>query len=155
MVKKIEKEKTAQKIASQPLKKQFQNENDEKIEYERCVFLNTRRPHIKSEIGYKNGDKHNSRVNTKGQDFIKFAKVNVQQEKKQSTKTTNNVSYSDANVSHVSHMSYHDFDAFYVLMRNKFDKIIALHVRPHHKRSNNYVWVSKCLITNLRGPNHT
>jgi hypothetical protein len=78
MVKKIEKEKTAQKIASQPLKKQFYNENDEKIEYERCVFLNTRRPHIKNEIGYKNGDKQNSRVNTKGQEFIKFAKVNVQ-----------------------------------------------------------------------------
>jgi hypothetical protein len=87
--------------------------------------LNARRSHIKSGIGYKNGDKHNSRVNTKGQEFMK----------KQSIKTTNNTSYSYTNASHVSHMSYHDFDASYVLMRNKFRKIIALHVGPHHKRS--------------------
>jgi hypothetical protein len=49
------------------LKKQVQNEKDEKVEYARSVFLNSRRPHIKSGIGYKNGDKHNFRVNTKGQ----------------------------------------------------------------------------------------
>jgi hypothetical protein len=66
MVKKLEKGKTAQKITSQPPKKQVQKERDEKVEYARSVFLNARRPHIKSEIGYKNGDKHNSRVNTKG-----------------------------------------------------------------------------------------
>jgi hypothetical protein len=153
MVKKLEKEKITAKIASQPPKKQVQNENDEKIEYARSIFFNARRSHIKSEIGYKNGDKHNSRVNTKGQEFIKFTKANVQQEKKQNIKTTNKVSYSYANASHVSHMSYHDFDASYVLMRNKIGKIIALHVRPHHKRSNTCVLVSKCLFTNLRGPN--
>jgi hypothetical protein len=67
VVMKLEKGKTAPKIASQPLKKQFQNEKDEKVEYVRSVFLNVRRSHIKSGIGYKNGDKHNSRVNTKGQ----------------------------------------------------------------------------------------
>jgi hypothetical protein len=72
--------------------------------------LNARRPHIKSGIGYKNSDKHNSRVNTKGQEFIKFTKVNVQQQKKQSIKTTNNASYPYTNV---SHMSYHDFNASY------------------------------------------
>jgi hypothetical protein len=115
--------------------------------------LNTRRPHIKSEIGYKNGDKHNSRVNTNGQEFIKFTKASVQQEKKQSIKTTNNISYSFANASHISHMSYHDFDASYVLMRNRIGKIIALNVGPHHKRSKTCVWVPKCLVTNLRGPN--
>jgi hypothetical protein len=115
--------------------------------------LNTWRPHIKNGIGYKNGDKHNSRVNTKGQEFIKFTKASVQQEKKQSIKTTNNVSYSFANDSHISHMSYHDFDASYVLMRNKIGKIIALNVGPHHKRSKTCVWVPKCLVTNLRGPN--
>jgi hypothetical protein len=82
VVKKVEKGKTAPKITSQPLKKQVQNENDEKIEYARSVFLNARRPHIKSRIGYKNSDKHNSRVSTKGQEFIKFTKANVQQEKK-------------------------------------------------------------------------
>jgi hypothetical protein len=99
------------------------------------------------------GDKHNSMVNTKGQKFIKFTKANVQQEKKQSTKITNNVSHSYANVSHVSHISYHDFDASYVLIRNKIGKFIALHVGPHHKRSKTCVWVPKCLVTNLKGPN--
>jgi hypothetical protein len=77
VVKKLEKEKTALEIASQPSKKQVQNENDEKVEYIRSVFLNARRPHIKGEIGYKNGDKYNSKVNTKGQEFIKFTKANV------------------------------------------------------------------------------
>jgi hypothetical protein len=155
VVKKLEKEKTAPKIASQPPNKQVENEKDEKIEYARSVFLNARRSHIKSGIGYKNGDKHNSRVNTKGQEFIKFTKANVQQEKKQSIRTTNNASYIYTNASHVSHMSYHDFDASYVLMRNKFGKIIALHVGPHHKKSKTCVWVPKCLVTNLRGPNQT
>jgi hypothetical protein len=68
---------TTPKIVSQPLKKQVQKERDEKVEYVRSVFLNARMPHIKSEIGYKNSDKRNSRVNTKGQEFIKFTKANV------------------------------------------------------------------------------
>jgi hypothetical protein len=117
--------------------------------------LNARRSHIKSGIGYKNCEKYNSRVNTKDQEFIKFTKTNVQQEKKQSIKTTNNASYTYTNASHVSHMSYHDFDAFYVLMRNKLRKIIALHVGPHHKRSKTCVWVLKYLVTNLKGLNQT
>jgi hypothetical protein len=79
--------------------------------------LNARRPHIKSGIGYKNGDKHNSRVNAKGQEFIKVTKANVQQEKKQSINTTNNASYPYTNASYVSHISYHDFNASYVHMR--------------------------------------
>jgi hypothetical protein len=72
IVKKLEKRKTTPKIASQPPKMQVQKERDEKVEYARSVFLNARRLHIKREIGYKNGDKHNSRVNTKGQEFNKF-----------------------------------------------------------------------------------
>jgi hypothetical protein len=40
MVKKLEKGKITPKIVSQPLKKQVQNEKDEKIEYARSVFLN-------------------------------------------------------------------------------------------------------------------
>jgi hypothetical protein len=40
----------------------------------------------------------------------------------------------NANASHVSHMSHHDFDASYVLMRNKIRKVIALHIGTHHKR---------------------
>jgi hypothetical protein len=78
MVKKLEKGKTAPKIASQPPKKQVQKEKDERVEYARSVFLNARMPHIKRRIGYKNGDKQNSRVNTKGQEFIKFTMANVQ-----------------------------------------------------------------------------
>jgi hypothetical protein len=50
MVKKLEKEKTTPKIASQTPKKQVQKERDEKVEYARSVFLNTSRPHMKSEI---------------------------------------------------------------------------------------------------------
>jgi hypothetical protein len=60
----------------------YDSSDDKKVEYVRSVFLNARRPHIKSGIGYRNGEKHNSRVNTKGQEFIKFTKANVQQEKK-------------------------------------------------------------------------
>jgi hypothetical protein len=90
--------------------------------------------HIKNDIGYKMGDKHNSRVNTKGQKFIKFTKVNVQYEKKQNIKITNNISHSYANVSHISHVSYHNLDAPYILMRNKIGKIVTLHIGPHHKR---------------------
>jgi hypothetical protein len=155
MVNKLEKRKTAPKVACQPPKKQIQKENDEKVEYARSVFLNAKMPHIKSVIGYKNSDKHNSKLNTKYQEFIKFTKANIQQEKKQSIKTTNNVSYSYDNASHVSHMSYNDFDASYVLMRNKISKIIVLHVGPHHKRSKTYIWVPKCLVTNLKELNQT
>jgi hypothetical protein len=152
MVKKLEKKRTARHIASQPTKKQVEKERDEKVEYTRSVFLNARRPHIKSRIDYKNGGKHNFRVNTNDQEFIKFSNANVQQEKKQNTKITNNVSHSYTNASHIFHMSYYDFDASYVFMRNKVDKIIALHVGPHHKRSKTSVWVPMCLVTNLRDP---
>jgi hypothetical protein len=106
-------------------------------------------------MGYKNGDKHNFRVNTKGKEFIKFTKANVQQEKKQSINITSNASYPYTNDSHIAHMAYHDFDASYVLMRNKLRKNIALYVGPHHKRLKTCVWVSKCLVTNLRGLNQT
>jgi hypothetical protein len=150
MVNNLEKEKTAPKIVSQPPKKQAQKEGDEKVKYARSVFFNARRSHIKSVIGYKNSGKHNSRVNTKDQEFIKFTKSNVPQEKKQNTKITDNVSHSYANASNILHMSYYDFDTSYVLMRNKIGKIVALHVGPHHKRSKTCVWVSKCLVTNLR-----
>jgi hypothetical protein len=43
---------------------------DEKIENARSVFLNARRPHMKNGISYKSGDKHNSRVNSNGKEFI-------------------------------------------------------------------------------------
>jgi hypothetical protein len=80
--------------------------------------LNARKLHIKYGIGYKNGDKYNSRVKSNGKEFIKFTNGNSHQEKKKSINNTNHVSYaSKANVSYVSHMSYHDFDASYVLIK--------------------------------------
>jgi hypothetical protein len=95
----------------------------------------------KNGIGFKNGDKHNSRVNSNSKEFIKFTKGNSSQEKKQSLNNTNHVSY--ANTSYVFHMSYHDFDASCVPMRNEFGRIVALYVGPHHKRSKTCVWVPK------------
>jgi hypothetical protein len=159
MVNKLEKGRTMSKLDPQHQKKpthhkKEQRDNiDKKIEYERSVLLNTRRPHIKNDIGYKSGDKHNSRVNLNGKEFIKYTKSNSHQEKKQSLNNTNHVSYaSNTNASYVSHMSYHNFDASYVLMRNKFGRVVALYVGPHHKRAKTCVWVPKYLVTNMRGP---
>jgi hypothetical protein len=67
IVKKLEKRRTTPKIAYQQQRKQVHHEKDEKVEYARSVFLNARRPHIKSEIGYKTDDNRNLRVNTRGQ----------------------------------------------------------------------------------------
>jgi hypothetical protein len=135
---------------AQPLKRQQKGIEDEKIKYARSAYLNARMPYIKNGIGYKSGDKHNSRTKSNGKEFIKFTKSNTLQDKKQSLNSTNHISYTNA--SYVSHMSYHYFDASYVLMRNKFGKIIALYVGPHHKKSKTCVWVPKCLVTNIRGP---
>jgi hypothetical protein len=159
MVNKLDKWRTAPKLAPQYQftlthhKKEERANIDEKIEYARSVFLNSRRPHIKNGIGYKSGDKYNSRVNSNGKEFIKFTKGNSYHEKKQSLNNTNRISYaSNANASYVSHMSYHDFDASYVLMRNRFSRVVALYVGPHHKRSKTCVWVPKCHVSNMRGP---
>jgi hypothetical protein len=88
MVNKLEKGSNVTKQASQPsnkaqpLNKQQKTMEEEKIEYARSAYMNVRRPHIKSGIGYKTGNNHNNRVNTKSKEFIKFTKANVQQEKK-------------------------------------------------------------------------
>jgi hypothetical protein len=139
------KQSSQQSNKAQPLKRQQKGIEDEKIKYARIS-------HIKNDIDYKMGDKHNTRMNTTGQKFIKFSKTNVQQDKKQSTKITNNVSHSYTNTSHVSHISYHNFDASYVLMRNKIGKVVALHIGPHHKRPKTCVWVPKVLVSNVKGP---
>jgi hypothetical protein len=135
IVNKLEKGRTMPKLAPQHQKKPTHHKKeeraniDEKIEYARSVFLNTRRPHIKNGIGYKSGDKNNPRVNSNGKEFIKFTNGNSHQEKKQSLNNTNHVSYaSNANASYVSHMSYHDFDASYVLMRNKFGRVVLFYM---------------------------
>jgi hypothetical protein len=156
MVNKLEKGSNMPKLSPQQGKKPTHQKKeekaniDEKIEYARSVFLNARRPHIKNDIGYKSGDKHNLRVNSNDKEFIKFTKDNSHQDKKQTINNANHVSYISA--SFISHMSYHDFDASYVFMRNKFGRVVVLYVGSHHKRSKTYVWVPKYLVTNMRGP---
>jgi hypothetical protein len=110
--------------------------------------LNTRRPHIKNGIGYKMGDKHNSRVNNNGQELIMFTKGNSHQVK-HDIKATNHISNINANA---SYMPYHAFDASYVLIKNKYGKVIALYIGSHHKSPKTCVWVSKVLVTNMKGP---
>jgi hypothetical protein len=83
MVKKLGKVTTTPKVASQQQNKpthhnkQEKGSMDENVEYARSAYLNARRPHIKSGIGYKTRDKHNSRVNTNDKEFIKFTKANI------------------------------------------------------------------------------
>jgi hypothetical protein len=109
MVNKFEKDSTVTKQVSQqsnkpqPLKKQQKVIQDEKLEYARSAYLNARRPQIKNGIGYKVGDKHNSRVNNNGKKFIKFTKGNSHQVKKDN-KATNHASHTsniDANASYM------------------------------------------------------
>jgi hypothetical protein len=72
MVNKLEKGSNFTKRAcqqsnkGQPLWKQQNAVEDEKIKYARSAYLNARTPHIKNGIGYKMGDKHNSRMNING-----------------------------------------------------------------------------------------
>jgi hypothetical protein len=113
----VTKRASQQSNKAQLLKKQQKTIEDEKIDY-------ARRPHIKNGIGYKMGDKHNSRVNNNDQEFIKFSKGNTHQVK-QDNKATNHVSKIDANA---SYMPYHTFDASYVLMKNKYGRVFALYV---------------------------
>jgi hypothetical protein len=68
---------------------------------------------------------------------------------KQDNKASNHVSHIDANA---SYMPYHAFDASFVLMKNKFGRVVALYVGPCHKRHNTYVWVPKVLVTSVKGP---
>ena len=65
-------------------------------------------------------------------------------------KTTNISSYANASTSLT--MSYNNFDASYVLMRNKFGKIIAKYIGPRNKRSKTCVWMPMVLVANVRGP---
>jgi hypothetical protein len=50
---------------------------DGKVEYASIAYLNNRRTHIKSEIRYRTGDKHNSSVITNGKEVIKLTKANI------------------------------------------------------------------------------
>jgi hypothetical protein len=68
----LKRKKNVAKLAPQQQKKVIHHKKeeraniDEKFEYAWSVFLNARRPHIKNGIGYKSGDKHNSRTNSNG-----------------------------------------------------------------------------------------
>jgi hypothetical protein len=141
MMNKLEKCSNVTKQASQqsnkvqPLKKQQKTIEEKKLEYVRSAYINAKSPHIKNGNGYKMGDKHNTRVNNNGQELIKFTKSNSHQVK-QDNKATNHISNVDDNA---SYMSYHAFDASYVLMKNKYRKVITLYVGPRHKRHNTYV----------------
>jgi hypothetical protein len=154
MVNKLEKGSNFTKQASQqsrkaqPFKKQQKTIQQEKLVSARSAYMNARRPHLKNGLGYKMGDKHNSRVNNNDQEFIKFTKGNSHQVK-QDSKATNHVSNFDVNA---SYMPYHAFDVSYVLMKNKNERVIALHVGPHHKSPKSCVWVPKLLISNMKGP---
>jgi hypothetical protein len=144
----VTKRASQQSNKAQPLEKQQNVIEDKKIEYARSAYLNARRPYIKNGIGYKMGDKHTPRVNTNGQEFIKFTKGNSHQVQ-QDNKAANHVSNVDANA---SNMPYHAFDTSYVLVKNKHEKVIALYVGPHHMRPKTCVWVFKVLVTNVKGP---
>ena len=120
--------------------------------------MNTRRPHVKDGIGYKHGAKHNERMIKNGKEFLKFTKEGSYQKKEAKSKTTNHFTRTHelyASASKLRTMSYHDLDASYVLMRNKFGKIVAKYVGPRHKRSKTCVWVPKSLVTNVKGPKQT
>ena len=137
------------------LQEKKKSSDEAKIEYARGAYMNTRRPHVKSGIGYKDGAKHNARVNNNGKEFVKFTKEGSHQKKQERSKASNNFSHANnyhVNASHVPHMTYHDFDASYVLMKNKFGRVIAKYVGPRNKKSKTCVWVPKSLVTNVRGP---
>jgi hypothetical protein len=104
--------------------------------------MNARRPHIKNDLSYKMGDKHNSSVNNNDQEFIKFTKGNSHQVK-QDNKAANHVSNFDANTSYIP---YHAFDISYVLMKNKHVKVIALYIGPRRKRPKTCVCVQSAFI---------
>jgi hypothetical protein len=115
-------------------------EKDKKVEYTRSVFLNARRPHIKSEIGYKNGDKQNSRINTKVKNSSSSPWL---MSNKRRSKASRPLTMSPILMLMLLMFLICYIMILMLLMRNRIDKIIALHVGPHHKRSKTCVWVPK------------
>jgi hypothetical protein len=87
------------------------------------------------------GDKYNKKVNNNGQEFIKFTKGNSHQVK-QDHKATNHVSNIDVDT---SYMSYHAFDASYVLMKINMERLL-LYMLGHTIRGIRLVCMCpKCL----------
>jgi hypothetical protein len=57
-----------------------------------------------------------------------------------------------SNASKLPIMHFYEFNASYVIMRNKFGTVFAKYVGAHRKSPKTYVWVLKSLVTNVRGP---
>jgi hypothetical protein len=108
--------------------------------------MNARRPHIKNGLGYKMGNKHNSRVNNNGQEFIKFTKGNSHQ-----VKTTKQLTmFLILMLLFLTCLIMLSMHLMFSL--KKHGKVIALYVMSHHKRHKTCVWVPKVLLSNVKGP---
>ena len=143
----------------QQAQKKMKAIDDAKAKYARGAYTNVRRSHVKDGIGYKQGVKHNARINKNGTEFIKFTKESGHQKKQVKTekqiKNTNKSSLIcdlRTNVPNPSCALFNDFDATYVLMRNKYGRVYAKYVGPRNKTHKSCVWVPKALVTNVRGP---
>ena len=117
--------------------------------------MNTHRPHVKEGVGYVHGAKHNERVFINGKECVEFVKEGSHRNKHTKKRTTNTFSYA-SNTHDFAHnaitISYYDFDASYVLMKNKNGRVIAKYVGSRNKKSKTCVWVPKSLVTNVKGP---
>jgi hypothetical protein len=147
----------------------------EKLKYARGAYLNSRRPNIKDGIGFQRWEKHNARVKINGYEFPKFVKEEASGRVApgtghprvpggQSARTQWTIRQKpsggrfsvfrpiSSNASKLPTNHFYDFNASYVIMRNKFGRVFAKYVGPHHKSPKTCVWVPKSLVTNVRGP---
>jgi hypothetical protein len=102
---------------------------NEKFKFARSMLYNGRRPGIPNHAFMYKGETSSSRQSTR-------AKL-----PKKKTPTASN----DSNI------SFKTFDASYVLT-NKSGKVVAKYVGGKHKLSKTCVWVSKVLVSNVKGP---
>jgi hypothetical protein len=148
---------------------------EEKLKYARGAYLNSRRPNIKDGIGFQRFEKHNARIKINGHEFPKFVREAtngkiasgtghprvpggqsartqrpVRQERSGGRISAFRLTSSNASKLPTNH--FYDFNASYVIMRNKFGRVFAKYVGPHHKSPKTCVWVPKSLVTNVRGP---
>jgi hypothetical protein len=155
---------------------------EEKLKYARGAYLNSRRPNIKDGIGFQRFEKHNARIKINGHEFPKFVREatngkiasgtghprvpggqsarpggqsartqrTVRQERSGGRISAFRLTSSNASKLPTNH--FYDFNASYVIMRNKFGRVFAKYVGPHHKSPKTCVWVPKSLVTNVRGP---
>jgi hypothetical protein len=148
---------------------------EEKLKYARGAYLNSRCPNIKDGIGFQRLEKHNARVKINGHDFPKFVKESTSGKVApgaghprvpggQSARTQRTVRQepsggrfpasrpTSSNASKLPIMHFYEFNASYVIMRNKFGRVFAKYVGTHRNSPKTCVWVPKSLVTNVRGP---